>query len=115
MTNRKNRIVIKKTDAETDIALPGAEITIYDADGNVIFSRLTDTDGIVSITGLAAGSYIFRETKAPSGYTLNDKPHPFVINPDGTPDSTVYNLENHPTELIITKTDPGNQPLAGAA
>ena len=77
---------LKKVDKDQK-ALAGAEFTIYDANGNVVTSvgdqgkSTSDSNGYVYFDGLAAGTYILKETKVPAGYqkvsditfTLNDE------------------------------------------
>ncbi len=79
-------VELKKVDKDQK-ALAGAEFTIYDANGNVVTSvgdqgkSTSDSNGYVYFDGLAAGTYILKETKVPAGYqkvsditfTLNDE------------------------------------------
>lgn len=48
-------------------------------------TKLTsDSNGIISVDGLDADTYYFKETKAPAGYNLLKDPVQFVIGNDGT-------------------------------
>lgn len=42
---------------------------VYDTDGGIT-NLVTGSDGMIHITGLPAGNYILKETKAPNGYEL---------------------------------------------
>lgn len=83
-------VQIQKVDAETDAGLDGAVFKLYKADGTSEITvsevdaeagiyevdpdgtaTITSPDsGVITIQGLAYGSYKIEETKAPSGYQL---------------------------------------------
>ncbi|MEI8199308.1 MAG: SpaA isopeptide-forming pilin-related protein [Eubacteriales bacterium] len=82
---------IVKRDAETGqiIRMAGVTFEILAADGftslsdkNGDASFLTDTDGRIDIKDLAlqAGDYYIRETKAPTGYTINTELKAFSVS-----------------------------------
>ena len=65
--------------------LPGAEFTLYDANGNALFTYTTDSEGLFIVQWQSEGSggyqgfvhntlYYVQETKAPEGYQLPDEP-----------------------------------------
>ena len=96
--------VLKADKKKTDHYLEGAEITVFDMDGNVIQNPdgtdcigTTDENGEVTIPVLHTSdtSYYIQETKAPEGYEINDTK--FDANPD--------NLESDPMECTITILD----------
>ena len=51
--------------------LAGAEFTVYDGNGDIVASALTDDKGEITFE-LAPGHYWIKETKAPIGYELDD-------------------------------------------
>lgn len=72
--------------------LAGAEFSIYPAtasedgktitmvpDSKPIQTVTTDQKGLMNFTGLDAGYYVIKETKAPAGYTINETPIPVSI------------------------------------
>lgn len=63
--------------------LSGAEITIYDDDGNVCYIAVTDNNGNITVSYLKPGNYTFKETKAPDGYRLNDSVFKFTVDKYG--------------------------------
>ena len=81
------------TSSESKEALNGAEFTLYtDADLTTVYGTvypenkqfngvvITANGGQMTMTGLKAGTYYLKETKAPSGYTLNDTVYTITIN-----------------------------------
>ncbi len=87
-------VLTKDLGKTTEKRLKGAEFELYKAgpDGKATGSALqtvtTNTEGLMKFTGLDAGKYVLKESKAPKGYVLNDKEVPVEItatlNPDGT-------------------------------
>ncbi len=80
-------ILIQKVDSETGLTVPqglgsfeGAEFSVERVDEMEAQNEIlpgspftTDMNGRIQLTGLRAGTYIIRETKAPSGYVINDE------------------------------------------
>ncbi|EUJ33197.1 collagen adhesion protein [Listeria floridensis FSL S10-1187] len=72
--------LIKTDQADSDLLLPGAEFSLLDEDGKVLYEKLTtDENGEISVDQLKPGKYSFVETKAPEGYLLDETPISFVI------------------------------------
>jgi len=82
-----------------DHTLSGASFEVYadmDADGklgdkDMLLGTMTEyTGGVYRMEGLAYGSYLIRETKAPDGFILDEKTYPVKITTDGE----TVNVEN---------------------
>lgn len=98
-------VKISKQDATTKKELPGAALTLKDANGNVIASWISgDTPHYV--VGLKPGTYTLIETKSPKGYGLSDEVVTFTVNSDGKVDKEVV-MYNSP----IPVTDDTNMNL----
>ena len=96
--------VLKADKKDPSKYLEGAEITVFDQDGNVMKNPdgtdcigTTDENGevIIPVLHTKDTSYSIQETKAPKGYEINDTK--FDANPD--------NLESDPMECTITILD----------
>ena len=103
------KVKISKQDITTKKELPGASLTIKDANGKVVESWVS-TSTPKYIEGLAAGNYTLCETAAPQGYELYTECIKFVIKADGTLSTVVmYNTpkkeEEPKTKLSIIKKD----------
>lgn len=101
-------IVVKQDGDNKDEKLSGAEFKLYsdqsatkevavsfangvytvDPNGNAVLT--TGTDGKITVNGLDSGTYYLKETKAPSGYKLDDTVQKVTV----TPDSVVVDVEN---------------------
>lgn len=101
-------IVVKQDGDNTDTKLSGAEFKLYsdqsateevavslakgvytvDPNGKAVLT--TDTNGRIIVNGLDSGTYYLKETKAPSGYKLDDTVRKVTV----TPNSAVANAKN---------------------
>ena len=116
----KATLTITKRDAVTRKPLANAEFIVRDSEGHAVGPTngiyKTGTDGTVIVSGLEPGSTIMvSETKAPTGYILDETPKSIVVK-SGISNSLIF--DNEPgTTLIIRKFIEGteNEPLSGVA
>lgn len=108
------KVAIVKLDKTTGQLLPGAELVLKDAAGNIITSWISTTNMHV-VRNLSNGTYIVEEKKAPTGYKKLTQPVMFTITDEDT--NQVIKIENEPkvSVVTITKLDKSTEkPLAGA-
>ena len=118
-----NSLAIKKADANTGEMLDGATFEVFritgetsGQNGKLICTATTDHSGVIVITGLEAGAYVVRETKAPNNYIIAETDMQTVnMKADGTSVVEVV-FRNYPYgSLLITKVDAlTNKPLSNA-
>ncbi|AIQ45579.1 hypothetical protein R70723_06450 [Paenibacillus sp. FSL R7-0273] len=108
---------VLKTNADQTLTLSGAEFSL----GRIVGSDLKDTktavsnsSGTLEFTGLRAGKYKLKETKAPAGYAVDATERIVTINSSTPVQMTVTNDFNG--SLKVTKVAKGNTAtkLAGA-
>ncbi|MBF8807255.1 MAG: hypothetical protein IC227_01105 [Enterococcus lacertideformus] len=76
----KGSILLTKVDSETGKTLAGAVFELQDTNGKTIKADLvTDTFGRLAIADLEPGNYQLVETKAPSGYQIDQTPIVFEV------------------------------------
>ena len=116
----KATLTILKRDAVTKKPLANAEFIVRDSEGHAVGPTngiyKTGTDGTVVVSGLEPGATIMvSETKAPSGYILDETPKHIVVK-SGISNSLIFDDEPG-TTLILQKFIEGteNEPLAGVA
>lgn len=116
-------IVVKQDGDNTDTKLSGAEFKLYsdqsatkkevavsfangvytvDPNGTAVLT--TDTNGRIIVNGLDSGTYYLKETKAPSGYKLDDTVRKVTV----TPDSAVANAKNGEAITYKVNDDPNH-------
>lgn len=116
-------IVVKQDGDNTDTKLSGAEFKLYsdqsatkkevavsfangvytvDPNGKAVLT--TGTDGKITVNGLDSGTYYLKETKAPSGYKLDDTVREVTV----TPDSKVANAKNGEAITYKVNDDPNH-------
>ena len=113
------KVKISKQDITTKKELPGASLTIKDANGKEVISWVS-TNEPKYIENLAAGNYTLCETAAPQGYELYTECIKFTVKADGSLATVImYNTpkkeEEPKTKLSIIKKDADTkEALAGA-
>ncbi len=97
-TVKLKSITISKTDIDDEkIFLKGAEFTIYDSEGQVIKVLTTGDDGKI-LTKLPPGKYIIEETKAPDGYTIDNKN--YLLEVKDNDNNIEINFTNKKNEIV---------------
>lgn len=69
----------KSATEEVAVSLANGVYTV-DPNGKAVLT--TDTDGKITVNGLDSGTYYLKETKAPSGYKLDDTVREVTVTPD---------------------------------
>lgn len=101
---------VLKVDASSKKAVSGAKLQIVNSNGTVVDEWASTTEAH-PVSGLSAGSYTLKETKAPDGYKLSNVQTKFTVGTDGTvKDSngkviTKIEYENNKTGIVISKQD----------
>ena len=110
---KKPGLLIKKVDAQTHKALPGATFKITRGDGSVVRESVTtDIDGIAHLPELETGTYIVTETRTPDGYVIDETPKTVQLREGQTYEVVFSNSRSY--GLQIRKTIKGtNKPLSG--
>ena len=114
-------LIIKKVDADSGAMLQGAKFRVRylggtsGTGGTVIGEYTTSANGTIVITGLKAGTYVVEETKAPTGYEIDDTPQTVYLSGKEQDVVTVEFSNGKHGDLIIDKIDSATkQPLPGA-
>ena len=112
ISNQANQIEITKWDITGDCELPGAELTLRNAEGNVIEQWISE-ETPHRIKGLAAGTYTLTEDRAPLGYAVAEA-ITFTLTDSLEVQQVVMNDEQ--IQVAISKKDiTGQEELPGAA
>ncbi|EOW77617.1 hypothetical protein I591_00470 [Enterococcus villorum ATCC 700913] len=119
MTNKltPGSVTLTKTDETSGEVLSGAEFELQDAQGKTLQKGLTtDKTGKLTVNDLTPGTYQFVETKAPTGYELDETPVKFTIE-KGQKEAVSVKMTNKltPGSVTLTKTDEtSGEVLSGA-
>lgn len=113
----KGSLLIKKIDSETHEPLSDVEFMITTADGTVVGDAngkfVTDSAGTILVEGIDPGTtLVVKETRAKTGYELDDTPQTATIKAGQT---VTLEFRNAPQGcLLITKVDSvTHKPLSG--
>lgn len=113
LENEPTSVTLSKYSLFNSRPLPGAELTVKDSNGTIVFQDKTNADGEVTINRLTPGEYSFTETLAPDGYVVSSETVYFAIDENGVVTGETE-MSNSPNELVIHKTDSvSGLPLAG--
>lgn len=107
-------VIITKLDAKSH-PLEGILFGLYDAEGELIEEKRTDSDGQAHFEGLYAGSYSYRELETKDYLVLDDKSYSIEISDSNT--RIERQLINHSkgVSLIISEEDgETGEPISGS-
>lgn len=111
---KKKSFSLKKTDDSYN-PVKGAEFTLYDSEHKEVAKATSADDGTVTFSGLDDGKYFLKETKAPDGYSADEKEYTADVSDDTTIDGLKkvgdsYRVVNKvpPHDLIISKNVKGS-------
>ncbi|UPH48379.1 MSCRAMM family protein [Listeria innocua] len=100
MPPAKGTLEITKVDSQdTSLQLAGAEFKLVDMDGNIITRIVTDASGKANLNNLTPGEYQLIETKAPTGYKLDETPISLTIKAEEVTKIAVENTRTPLTPL----------------
>ncbi|MGY5266527.1 SpaA isopeptide-forming pilin-related protein [Paraclostridium bifermentans] len=102
----KGKIEITKTDSkDSKKVLANTEFTIFDSNKKEIAKAMTNKEGKLEFDNLVYGNYYYQETKAPEGYTIDNKMYPFEIKDNNQVVSKTVSDDKIIGKIEITKTD----------
>ncbi|HAT4296326.1 TPA: Cys-Gln thioester bond-forming surface protein [Clostridium perfringens] len=107
MENKKIRANAEliKIDADTKRSLEGGVFELWNGE-KLVGEYTTNKDGKISLEGLEAGNYYWKEVKAPNNYILDeDKALNFEIIEDGKTITTTVENKVQTGDVDFTKTD----------
>lgn len=130
-------IVVKQDGDNKDTKLSGAEFKLYsdqsatkevavslakgaytvNPNGTAVLT--TGTDGKITVNGLDSGTYYLKETKAPSGYKLDDTVQKVTVTPDSAVanakngEAIAYKVNNDPNHTMTINNYKGSLPSTG--
>jgi uncharacterized surface anchored protein len=87
-------IRLTKTDSVTGAPVAGAEYWVFDSNGVHVETLVTGSDGSVTVSGFAWGTYTVKEMFAPAGYLVDPTIYTVVIGANST--TVNLNVKNSP-------------------
>ena len=112
MQDDTTKVSISKQDLTTGEELPGAQLSLYDADGQLVESWVsTDQPHYLEGVLIAGATYRLVEITAPDGY-LTAEDVTFTVSEDGSVDEVV--MQDEKTQAEISKQDISGKEIAGA-
>ena len=105
------RIVVNKTDRDTNAPVPNTTFQLLTTDGRVVANATTNSKGIAEFNGLYQNTYILKEISSNEKYILEENEQRVTLNYGET---KTYNITNKHKEgnLKITKVDKDNHNVA---
>ena len=108
------KVTLTKTDITGAETVPGAEIEVRNAHGEVIYRAVTDENGEIPDIPVTPGRYTFKEVLAPEGYALNETTCSFTVDENGQVSGDTV-LRDDFTRFTLKKVGEHKEPLAGVA
>ena len=108
---RQPGLVIEKVDAN-GLPLAGAEFELRTPAGELLHRVVTNQGGIVAIEGLATGTFVLSETRAPQGFEIIEVSRVIEFVSGESRTERFVNLRT--PSLVIEKIDSYGNPLPGA-
>lgn len=93
--------VYKTNNLDETIKVSGAEYTLYDLNGNVVNSAITDEHGKAIFCNLNWGTYRLKETRSPIGYQLNEIEYVVEITRDNVSKTIVLQTEDIQDDVSV--------------
>lgn len=104
--NEKTTTEISKVSATDEKELPGAQLSLFDKEGNLVETWISENEPHIIRGLLVNEEYTLHEDLAPIGYaTASDIT--FTVNADGTP--TKVTMKDEITKVEVSKVDATNQ------
>lgn len=113
LINCPTEILINKVD-QNGTALAGAEFGLFDENGKLVMTAVSDADGNVLFTGAEYGKYTIRELSAPDGYLVSkDVIHVTIDDGYTNPEEPMATVVDHEKKIMYIKVDTSGNPMTG--
>lgn len=101
-SKNNSKIVIVKKDGETNETLKGTAFCVLDSNKKIVYSNLiTDSNGMVTLSGVLPGTYYLQEVRATDGYAKLDELVKFTMEFDKEIILTVNNKKVQKSEINV--------------
>ena len=108
---KKGNIKINKTDSETSKGIEGVTFQLYKADGSVVATSTTNSNGEAYFNNIRIGSYKLKEISTNNNYVINTATFDVTVEYNKTITKEITN-EHKRGNLIINKVDKDNHRIA---
>lgn len=112
--NEQLKIEIYNKLIDTDYLISGSKIGLYDKEGNMVATSVTDENGKAEFVGITIGNYTYKQIECSNTFILNEESYTVDIDIDGNVtfyeknDGIIYNtkIEEKDDNTIATKPIP---------
>ena len=108
----EGKLKIVKVDSN-NTPLQGVKFEVTDANGSVVDTIITDSDGVASTKSLRLGTYSYREIEAPDNVVMDSASHEFKLETNNQVVEVKVVNKLIEGKLKIIKVDENNVPLQG--